>query len=280
MKFSEDSRVPHRVSDGPIIYFLTLIRAIIGILLIIPWTIYISVVVIVFGYLKRDDIITYHMVLWSKVVLWYFGVTVIRNGLDKLPTSGGAVLAFNHQSDFDIPAVTAYTDRRLRYGAKIELFSVPFFGPAIRAAGCLPIARENRSEVLKVYEVAAASFQKGVIFALAPEGTRQSEPVIGNFKKGPFIFACNAGVPVVPVVIEGADRVLPKNRIFVNLGRLRRTIQVEGLDPIFPSEKLAREASPGASTSAAALDMLTRTREAMMPIYTRLQASNPDLQRK
>lgn len=196
-----------------------------------------SLTVIVLGAFGRHDTVTFWMAFWSKAVLWFYGVEVKRDGLQKLPSKGGAILLFNHQSHFDIPAVTAFSGRRLRYGAKIELFKVPFFGPAIRAAGCLPIARDNRAEVLRIYEEASEKFREGVIFALAPEGTRQNGPVIGAFKKGPFIFATRSQVPVVPVVIEGADRVMPKGNLLVNIGRWKRTIQVRALDPLFP-EKL------------------------------------------
>lgn len=216
------------------IFILTIFRSVIGHLLILPWTIFVSLTVIALGAMKRHDAVTYWMALWSKAVLWFYGVHVKRDGLEKLPVAGGAILIFNHQSHFDIPAVTAFAERRLRYGAKIELFKIPFFGPAIRASGCLPIARENRQEVLRIYEEASEKFREGVIFALAPEGTRQSLPVIGAFKKGPFVFATRGQVPVVPVVIEGADRVMPKGHLLVNVGRWKRTIQVRACDPIFP----------------------------------------------
>jgi len=226
-----------------LIYLLTVFRSIVGHLLILPWTIFVSLTVIVLGAFKHHDAVTFWMALWSKAVLWFYGVEVKRDGLDKLPRSGGAVLIFNHQSHFDIPAVTAFAGRRLRYGAKIELFKIPFFGPAIRAAGCLPIARENRSEVLRIYEEASEKFREGVIFALAPEGTRQNGPVIGAFKKGPFIFATRSQVPVVPVIIEGADRVMPKGHLLVNVGKWSRTIQVRALDPMTPENLAGKDDS-------------------------------------
>jgi 1-acyl-sn-glycerol-3-phosphate acyltransferase len=235
-----------RFSKIPL-YVATLIRALLGIVLLVPWTVFVSVTIIGLGAIGLNNQVTFWMALWSKAVLWFFGVDVIRDGLEKIPAQGGAILLFNHQSHFDVPAVTAYSGRRLRYGAKIELFSIPFFGSALRASGCLPIARENRTEVLRIYNEAAARFKEGFVFALAPEGTRQAKPVLGNFKKGPFIFAVKSKVPVVPVVIEGADRVLPKGEILVNLGKWRRTIRVRGLDPIYPmaveeSEQLVNQA--------------------------------------
>ena len=207
------------------IYLLTVFRSLVGHLLILPWTIFVSLTVIVLGAFKYHDAVTFWMALWSKAVLWFYGVEVKRDGLDKLPRSGGAVLIFNHQSHFDIPAVTAFSGRRLRYGAKIELFKIPFFGPAIRAAGCLPIARENRSEVLRIYEEASEKFREGVIFALAPEGTRQNGPVIGAFKKGPFIFATRSQVPVV----EQLNQTEPSTKVILISGHADKNIAIRAL---------------------------------------------------
>ncbi|MBN8541396.1 MAG: 1-acyl-sn-glycerol-3-phosphate acyltransferase [Deltaproteobacteria bacterium] len=249
------------------IYVATVLRALIGIVLLPPWTVFVSVTVILLGALGRIDQVTYWMATWSKAVLWFYGVDVIHDGLEKIPAQGGAILLFNHQSHFDVPAVTAYSGRRLRYGAKIELFRIPFFGPAIRASGCLPIARDNRTEVLRIYDEAAARFKEGVVFALAPEGTRQAKPVLGNFKKGPFIFAVKSKVPVVPVVIEGADRVLPKGDLLVNIGQWRRTIRVRGLDPLYPA--VVGESEP--LVNSAVTDLLERSRTEFEKSYLELQ---------
>src|SRR5690606_17085370 len=110
------------------------------------------------------------------------------------------------------------TEKHIRFGAKIELFKIPFFGRAMRAVGTLPIARENRAGVFKIYKEAERQFSRDVIFVLAPEGTRQKEPRIGRFKKGPFIFAINARVPIIPAVLRGAHEVLPKKSLLVNVG--------------------------------------------------------------
>ncbi len=243
------------------LYIFTFIRAILVFILLPILTIATSVTVIIYGAFGRDEKITFHMWLWSQIVLRYFGVRVLAEGFEKIPTSGGAVLAFNHQSHFDIPAITGSSRRLVRYGAKIELFKIPFFGPAIRVSGCLPIARENRREVFRIYEMASEKFKQGIVYALAPEGSRQANPVLAPFKKGPFIFAVNAGVPIVPVVVEGANRVLPKGKLLVNLGYLTRTIRVRVLDPIYPLDKEATSVG----------DLLERTRQAMVMAYEELQ---------
>jgi 1-acyl-sn-glycerol-3-phosphate acyltransferase len=274
MRRSEKSPARSHPIFQLLIWIFTLVRAFGAFVFLPALTLLTSVTVIAYGVIGRDEDITYHMWLWSRIVNWYFGVYVIADGFEKIPENGGGILAFNHQSHFDIPAITGSSRKLVRYGAKIELFKIPFFGSAIRVAGCLPIARDNRKEVFRIYEDAAKKFKQGIVYALAPEGTRQREPVIGPFKKGPFIFAVNSGVPIIPVVVEGANRVLQKSKLLVNLGCLRRTVLVRVLDPIYIDDSLSVEASSlgaASSSSPAVLDLLERTRAKMIAAYAELE---------
>lgn len=145
---------------------------------------------------------------WAKTSLKIFGLEVVAEGLEKVP-EGGCLLMFNHTSHFDILAIQSVIPR-VRFGAKIELFSFPIFGMAMRRAGVLPIARTDIDAVRKVYKEAESRTEGGECFALAPEGTRQEQEKIGPFKSGPFIFAINAGIPIVPVIVKGCHQAYPK----------------------------------------------------------------------
>jgi 1-acyl-sn-glycerol-3-phosphate acyltransferase len=145
---------------------------------------------------------------WAKNSLKIFGIHVKAVELEKVP-SGACLLMFNHTSHFDILAIQSVIPR-VRFGAKIELFSFPIFGLAMKRAGVLPIARTDIDAVKKVYKAAETRTHGGECFALAPEGTRQEKEKIGTFKSGPFIFAINAGIPIVPVLVKGCQQVYPK----------------------------------------------------------------------
>jgi 1-acyl-sn-glycerol-3-phosphate acyltransferase len=145
---------------------------------------------------------------WAKSSLFLFGIKVKTYGLENIP-AGSCLLMFNHTSHFDILVIQSVVPR-LRFGAKIELFSFPIFGLAMKRAGVLPIARSNIDEVKKVYKAAESRTEGGECFALAPEGTRQEQEVIGSFKSGPFIFAINAGIPIIPVLVKGCQQAYPK----------------------------------------------------------------------
>lgn len=172
--------------------------------------------------------------LWGRWSCLMFGVRVEAKGLENIPLEG-CLFVFNHSSFFDIFAMAASLPN-LRYGAKIELFKIPFFGFAMRRLGMLPIDRKNREGVFRVYREAQVRMQKGERFALAPEGTRQFEERLGPFKAGPFVFAINTGAPILPVVIRHASQILPKHAWFPNLGTWQRTIELTVLSPISTHE--------------------------------------------
>lgn len=165
--------------------------------------------------------------MWAGPMLWISGVKLEIRGTENLKGSHkGFLILFSHSSNFDIP-VLFRLPHSFRFAAKIELFKIPFFGKAMAMCGVLPIDRADRGKVLKIYEDAIARVERGECFALAPEGTRQPEPKIGPFKRGPFIFATNARADLLPVVIAGAFEVMPKGSIWINLGRWRRKIIME-----------------------------------------------------
>lgn len=169
---------------------------------------------------------------WAKPLLWFLGIEVEVRGLERFKTQVGSIVIFNHASHMDIPILFSVSPKSIFFGAKIELFKLPFFGWAMRAVGALPIDRRQRSKVMKVYEAAIPRLKKGTSFALAPEGTRQTQPVIGSFKRGPFEFASQAETVLQPVVISGALRILPNHKILPNTRAIKSKVIVEWLNQI------------------------------------------------
>lgn len=169
---------------------------------------------------------------WNRFVLWGFNVHVQVSGLENLKEENGIII-FKHSSHFDIPILVKCLPKVLRFGAKIELFKIPFFGSAMRNAGMLPITRSNRKKVLEIYKKAAENIHSmGVNYVLAPEGTRCSGEAIGEFKSGPFIFGIYGQVPLYPVLIKGAHKVMPKHALFPHWGRWRSDVKLKVLPPI------------------------------------------------
>jgi 1-acyl-sn-glycerol-3-phosphate acyltransferase len=202
-------------------------RSFVMVIAYIPFLIFCSSASLLYSLVGRRDLQDQLIQFWGKGSIWMFGVDVVVTG--KKPV-GGCLYLFNHTSFFDIFVMHASIPG-FRFGAKIELFSIPIFGRAMRMAGALPIARARREEVFRVYKEAEERARAGEQFALAPEGTRQDEEVLGPFKAGPFVFAINSGIPVVPVVIRNATQVLSRKSYFPNLGQWKRTIHIHILEP-------------------------------------------------
>lgn len=214
----------------------SILRSVCGVILFVFLTAFLSALLIIeillIGNRSFEDEIVR---IWGLVTLKLFGVKMKVQGLDNIP-SGTCLFLFNHSSFFDIFVMYAAYPH-FRFGAKIELFSIPLFGTAMLKAGALPIARKNRAEVMKVYQMAAQRAEAGEKFALSPEGGRSTEDRLLPFKAGPFLFAVNAGMPMVPVVICGAKEILGKGQILPNWDRWSRDLQVDFLPAVSVSGK-------------------------------------------
>lgn len=166
---------------------------------------------------------------------WLFGVKVVVIGKDLWKRDSGGVVLFNHTSFFDIFAMAGYLPD-MRFGAKIELFKIPLFGAAMRRVGILPIDRQRKEKVFQIYHQAVERLKSGEKVALAPEGKRTSSPdQLSTFKSGPFIFALQSKVDLIPVVIRGAYEVYSKNNLLPNTNKLISTIHLIVLEPVSTS---------------------------------------------
>jgi 1-acyl-sn-glycerol-3-phosphate acyltransferase len=186
---------------------------------------------IIFRRSAYDDAV---LMTWGQISCWMFGVTIELRGKENL-SQKGCIYLFNHSSFFDVFAISAAVPG-VRFGAKIELFSIPFFGTAMRRIGALPIDRVRREKVFDVYKKAQDRIAQGDKFALSPEGGRQLEDKIAPFKAGPFVFAINTGADLVPILIRGANPILPKGALIPNFKKWKRTIIVEVLPAVSSRE--------------------------------------------
>jgi 1-acyl-sn-glycerol-3-phosphate acyltransferase len=229
-------------------------------------TLYCSVIVITLLLLRFPRRIVDIAVgpLWCGTMVRLSGMIPEVRGEENVPRDKGCLFLFTHASHMDIPLLFHCSPKSFRFGAKISLFKIPLFGPAMRMAGTLPIARENRSQVMEVYREAEARVAAGEAFALAPEGTRRVGDRIKDFKSGPFFFAINAKMPIVPVVMCGVDRILSKKSIAINPDRWSRKVGVHFLPaietkdiPIEDVRKLRDEVR----------DLMVAEYEQMKPLY-------------
>jgi len=164
---------------------------------------------------------------WSSLVLWAAGVKVNVHGFETLNAAEPHIYAANHVSWFDVPALAKILPH-YKFVAKAELFKVPVFGHGMRAVGMIEIQRENRKAAFGAYDVAAERIRAGSSVVVFPEGTRGREYALRPFKKGPFVLAIAAGVPIVPIIVHGTIEVMKKGSMWVHPG----TIDVHLLEPV------------------------------------------------
>ncbi len=131
-------------------------------------------------------------------------------GADKVPLDRAFVYMSNHQSHIDIPVLYATVPSpSLRMVAKTELFRIPGFGRAMRAAEFVEVDRGDRERAVDSLRRAAATLASGVSVWIAPEGHRSRDGVLGPLKKGGFHLARDTGTAILPVALSGTRNVLP-----------------------------------------------------------------------
>ena len=159
--------------------------------------------------------------LWAPVVLWAAGVRIEADPLPRLEPGQPYVFMSNHQSLFDVAAAYFAIDHPFRYVAKKSLVYVPILGWYLLMSGHILIDRGHHHQALRSLRRAGDKIAKGISILVFPEGTRSADGVIRELKKGSFLLALMAQVPIVPVAIEGSRRVLAKGSARVVPGTIR-----------------------------------------------------------
>ncbi len=163
---------------------------------------------------------------WARCVVRILGLNLKVKGLENLTAEKGTLFLFNHVSLLDIPILYTATNVPFLFGAKIELFKIPIFGFVLRKMGYLPISRHDREKSIQVYKEAQDRFAAGESFILAPEGTRQKQLKLGEFKSGPFVLAIEAKAPIQAIVLKGPEKIVPRHKLVPDL-TWDRVIEIE-----------------------------------------------------
>lgn len=173
--------------------------------------------------------------IWSGMILRGLSIPLEVEREAELDPEHPFLFMSSHRSVFDIFALFLATRHSLRMVAKRELFFIPIFGWALWMCGFIPIDRSNRESAIGSLAEAARKVRQGISVLVFPEGTRGSGDGLLPFKKGGFVLALEAGVPVVPIAILGSERIMPKGSFKVGRGRIRvrlgRPIPTAGRGP-------------------------------------------------
>jgi 1-acyl-sn-glycerol-3-phosphate acyltransferase len=212
--------------------------------------------------------------------VWTTGTQITYRGLEHLPRVGGAVVVINHTSYVDfLPAALAAMKRgrRMRFMIKAEMAEVNVVDFLIRHTGTVPVDRRAGADA---YLVAVERLKGGELVGVYPEATISRSFELKEFKTGAARMAIDAQVPMIPLIVWGAQRIWTKDHPR-RLGRNKIPISVTVGEPVWPSGTVD-EAMAQLRTAMTALLTLCqdeyphRPREYWVP--RRLGGSAPTLQ--
>ncbi|MTL10712.1 1-acyl-sn-glycerol-3-phosphate acyltransferase [Nocardia seriolae] len=176
----------------------------------------------------------YPIIGLARTIFALQGLKFTVKGDENIPATGGAVIAINHTGylDFTYAGLPARTVKRyVRFMAKEEVFKGPT-GPIMRALKHIPV---DRSAGAESYQEAVKRLRSGELVGVYPEATISRSFEIKDFKSGAARMALEANVPIIPIVIWGAQRVWTKGHP-KRLGRTNTPISIAVGKPIAPFE--------------------------------------------
>ena len=213
---------PHRSPD-------LLIRAALILAVIPPYVVLASLVGYPLARLLGSPALLYKLGrLGSRVMLFIAGTRLVVEGKERFADTRNVVVMPNHVSQLDAPVVALTLGIDFKAVVKTELYRTPFFGYCLRYAGFIEVDRKHPEQSRPAIGAAVASLKRGNCFLIFPEGTRTKTGRLGEFRKGGFVVAAEAGSRILPVAISGIRELLPRGGFSVKPG----TVTVRVLDPV------------------------------------------------
>lgn len=188
---------------------------------------------------KALEYLNLKVVNWAKYIVNFVGLRVHIEGMENLP-SGNFLLVSNHQSNLDIPVIFASLDMPFGAIAKKEMENLPIISYWMKQIHCVFMDRENIRESVKSINQGIEFLKSGTSVLIFPEGTRSKGNAVGEFKKGSMKLGTKAGVPIVPVTIDGTYKALEGNNNKLRSADVKLVIH----KPIIPNT-LSREEQNG-----------------------------------
>lgn len=211
-------------------------------------TAYLGVASCIGGPLTGGEFSRACMKRWCTATLEQLRIDVETDGLGHIPRDEAAVLVSNHVSSLDILVLGAVLDVDYKWAAKRILFNVPFLGWHLRIAGHIPVDRASGNAMRVLDRAFGKALSQGKYLLLFPEGTRSETGKLKPFRSGAFVTAIKHQAPIVPIVIEGTESLLPKNEWCLDESA-RKTVRVRVLEAVAPAKSPLELAATNGKTA-------------------------------
>lgn len=163
-------------------------------------------------------------VIWARCIIFLSLCPVSVSGRENIDPKQPYVFVANHQGAFDIFLLFGYLGHDFRWMLRKGLRNIIFVGRACEKAGHIFVDSHGSSGMMHTIRQAMATLKAGHSLIVFPEGTRTKDGHLNTFKKGAYTLAAMLKVPVVPITIEGAFNILPKDSKVIHPHRMKLTI--------------------------------------------------------
>ena len=167
----------------------------------------------------------YHLPKWWARLFCALSLVRVRvRGRDNISTGRSYVFVANHQGAYDIFAIYGYLGHNFRWMMKKSLERIPLVGYSCRVSGHIYVDNRTPHAIRQTMQTAERRLTGGMSVVVFPEGARTPDGRLKRFKRGAYILAEEFGLPVVPVTIDGAYSVMPRQARLPRWGTITLTI--------------------------------------------------------
>lgn len=171
----------------------------------------------------------YPEIIWSRLFCWLAFVKVSVTGRENIDPKVSYVFVANHQGAYDIFTIYGYLGHNFRWMMKQSLRKIPFVGWACEWSRQIFVDNSSPSATRRTISEAEKQLSGGMSLVVFPEGARTWTGEMRQFKKGAYRLAVEFNLPVVPLTIDGAFKVMPRFKKLPVPGHIKLTIH----KPIF-----------------------------------------------
>ncbi len=193
-----------------------------GLLFILLMLIFSLFIIIPLLISERGDKISFFFIrLWAGIWAILSGIRFEIHGKEHIDLSTSYIYIFNHRSFIDAPMIPLTVPQEVRAIGKKELSKIPIFGAVVGKLAVWVDRGDTESRRLSV-ERLIVYLKKGISIVVAPEGTRNdTDERLLPFQRGAFRLSIEMGIPIMPLAVIGADRIMKRGSFLLKPGKVR-----------------------------------------------------------